>query len=72
MRVTIVGGGIGGITAAIALKQTGIDVEVYERAAELKEVGAGVSLWPNALKALHGSKRAAAHRRLVALFESKQ
>jgi 2-polyprenyl-6-methoxyphenol hydroxylase-like FAD-dependent oxidoreductase len=53
MRVIIVGGGIGGITAAIALKQQGIDVEVYERAAELKEVGAGVSLWPNALKALH-------------------
>ena len=53
MRVIIVGGGIGGITAAIALKQQGIDVEVYERAAELKEVGAGVSLWANALKALH-------------------
>jgi 2-polyprenyl-6-methoxyphenol hydroxylase-like FAD-dependent oxidoreductase len=53
MRVIIVGGGIGGMTAAVALKQKGIDVEVYERAAELKEVGAGVSLWPNALKALH-------------------
>ena len=64
MRVIIVGGGIGGITAAIALKQQGIDVEVYERAAELKEVGAGVSLWPNALKALHqlGMKDASGRR----------
>jgi 2-polyprenyl-6-methoxyphenol hydroxylase-like FAD-dependent oxidoreductase len=53
MRVIVVGGGIGGTTAAIALKRKGIDVEVYERAAELAEVGAGVSLWPNALKALH-------------------
>lgn len=53
MRVIIVGGGVGGITTAIALKQRGIDVEVYERTPELKEVGAGVSLWPNALKALH-------------------
>jgi FAD-dependent urate hydroxylase len=53
MRIIIVGAGIGGITAAIALKQRGLDVEVYERAAEIKEVGAGISLWPNALKALH-------------------
>ncbi len=53
MRVIVVGGGIGGMTAAIALEQRGIGVEVYERATALAEVGAGVSLWPNALKALH-------------------
>jgi salicylate hydroxylase len=51
MRVIIVGAGIGGTTAAIALKQEGIDVRIYERAEELKEVGAGVSLRPNALRA---------------------
>jgi len=53
MRVLIVGAGIGGLTAAIALGRKGIDVEIYERAAELADVGAGISLWPNALKALY-------------------
>src|SRR5438445_336915 len=41
-RVLIAGGGIGGLTAALALLRVGIDVEVYEQAQELKEVGAGV------------------------------
>jgi 2-polyprenyl-6-methoxyphenol hydroxylase-like FAD-dependent oxidoreductase len=53
MRGIIVGGGIGGLTAALAFHRKGIEVEVYERASRLAEVGAGVSLWPNALKALH-------------------
>jgi 2-polyprenyl-6-methoxyphenol hydroxylase-like FAD-dependent oxidoreductase len=53
MRVLIVGAGIGGLTAAIALRRKGLEVEVYERAAELTDVGAGISLWPNALKALY-------------------
>lgn len=53
MRVIIVGGGIGGMTAALALERKGIAAEVYERAPRLTEVGAGLSLWPNALKALH-------------------
>src|SRR6267142_2666353 len=44
MRVLIAGGGIGGLTAALALLEHGIDVDVYEQAAELKEVGAGVQL----------------------------
>jgi 2-polyprenyl-6-methoxyphenol hydroxylase-like FAD-dependent oxidoreductase len=52
MRVLIIGGGIGGLTAAIALRRRGIECEVYERATALAEVGAGISLWPNALKAL--------------------
>ena len=51
-KITIIGGGIGGLTTAIALRQAGLDVEVYERAPELKEVGAGLSLWPNAIKVL--------------------
>lgn len=53
MRVIVIGGGIGGMTAALALERQGIHVEVFERAPRLTEVGAGVSLWPNALKALH-------------------
>jgi len=39
-RVAIVGGGIGGLTAANALSRAGIEVAVYEAAAELKEIGA--------------------------------
>src|SRR5690349_19254333 len=53
MRVIVVGAGIGGLTAAIALRQRGIDVEVFERSRELTEIGAGISLWANALKALY-------------------
>ena len=44
MRVVVVGGGIGGLTAAIALGRLGVDAHVYEQAAELREVGAGIAL----------------------------
>lgn len=53
MRTIVIGAGIGGLTGALALKQKGIDVAVYERSAVLADVGAGISLWPNALKALY-------------------
>lgn len=52
-RAAIIGGGIGGLTTAIALRKIGFDVNVYERAAELKEVGSGMSLWPNAVRSLN-------------------
>ncbi len=52
MKAIIVGGGIGGLTAAIALERAGMQAHVYERAAELREVGAGISLWANAIHAL--------------------
>lgn len=48
----IIGAGIGGLSAALALRNIGYDVAVYERAPELKDVGAGISLWANAVKAL--------------------
>jgi salicylate hydroxylase len=51
-RVAIIGGGIGGLTAANALARAGIEVAVYEAAAELREIGAGVALPPNAMKVL--------------------
>ena len=52
MRVIIIGSGIAGLSTAIALRRVGIDVSLYERASELTEVGAGISLWANALRAL--------------------
>jgi len=51
-EVVIIGGGIGGLAAAAALRQVGISAAVYERAPEIREVGAGLSLWSNAVKAL--------------------
>jgi 2-polyprenyl-6-methoxyphenol hydroxylase-like FAD-dependent oxidoreductase len=51
-RVAIIGGGIGGLTAANALSRAGSEVAVYEAAAELREIGAGVALHPNAMKVL--------------------
>lgn len=53
MRILIVGAGIGGLTAALALRQAGFDAHVYEQASALREVGAGVAISPNAVKVLH-------------------
>ncbi len=52
MRVAIIGAGIGGLTAAAALRANDIDVVVYEKAHELREVGAGVVVASNGLRAL--------------------
>ena len=51
--ICIVGGGLGGLTAALALMLKGLKVTVYEQAHELKEVGAGVQLGPNAVGVLY-------------------
>jgi len=51
-KIAIVGGGIAGLTAAVALARRGLVAEVYEQAPVLEEVGAGVGLWPNAMTAL--------------------
>ncbi|MFD7339763.1 FAD-dependent monooxygenase [Streptomyces violascens] len=51
-RAVVVGGGIGGLTAAVALIRRGWRVTVLERAAQLKPVGAGIGLAPNAQRAL--------------------
>ncbi len=52
MRAVVAGGGIGGLACALALARHGWDVEVLERAPAFAEVGAGLSLWPNGLRAL--------------------
>src|SRR5207248_6344421 len=49
-HVLIVGGGIGGMAAALALAQKGLAVELFEQAAEFKEVGAGIQLGPNVFR----------------------
>jgi salicylate hydroxylase len=53
MKITIIGAGLGGLTAAIALLKKGFDVSVLEQASELKEIGAGVQLGPNATGVLY-------------------
>jgi salicylate hydroxylase len=50
--IMIVGGGIGGLTAALALQHFGLAVRVFEQAIELREIGAGVTITPNAMHAL--------------------
>jgi salicylate hydroxylase len=52
LSIAIVGGGIGGLTAAISLLQAGFDVHVYEQARWLSEVGAGINIGPNASRLL--------------------
>jgi 2-polyprenyl-6-methoxyphenol hydroxylase-like FAD-dependent oxidoreductase len=51
-KLIIAGGGIGGLAAALALRRSGIDAQVYERAPAFAELGAGMSLWPNATRVL--------------------
>jgi len=53
LKVLIAGGGIGGLTAGISLCRAGFDVAVYEQAAQLAEVGAGIQLSANATRVLH-------------------
>jgi 2-polyprenyl-6-methoxyphenol hydroxylase-like FAD-dependent oxidoreductase len=52
VKALVVGGGIGGLTAGIALRRQGIEVELHERAPAIGEVGAGISMWPNAIRVL--------------------
>jgi salicylate hydroxylase len=52
LRIAVVGGGIGGLTLAIALRQRGLEAEVFEQATELTEIGAAVALSANATREL--------------------
>ena len=52
LQIAIVGAGIGGLTAALALRARGLGVTVFERAASPRELGAGVSIHPNAVRLL--------------------
>jgi salicylate hydroxylase len=51
-QIAIIGGGIGGLAAALALLRRGLDVEVFEQSREFKEVGAGISISSNGTRVL--------------------
>ncbi len=53
LHIAVIGGGLGGMTAALALHQAGFVVEVYEQAPELTEVGGGINMGPNAARILY-------------------
>jgi 2-polyprenyl-6-methoxyphenol hydroxylase-like FAD-dependent oxidoreductase len=52
MRALIVGGGIGGLAAAVALRRAGVESLIIEKVADSRAVGAGLAIWPNAMNAL--------------------
>lgn len=52
LRVLIIGGGIGGLATALALRHAGIKATVFERVHELREVGAALGIMPNTIRAL--------------------
>src|SRR5215207_6558089 len=70
--VAIVGGGIGGLTAALALIREGIDVEVHEQAPELKELGAGVQISSNGTRVLYALGLGEAAERLGVVVAGKE
>ncbi len=48
MKIKILGAGVGGLSTAIALKEKGFDVDIYERHIQRSDIGAGIVCWPNA------------------------
>ena len=76
LNVAIVGAGIGGLTAAIALNRRGVNVAIYEKAHELKELGAGVVIGANGARVYDrlglgaDAYRAAASQYLMAFPQS--
>lgn len=64
MKAIVIGGGLGGVAAAVALRKVGWEVEVLERAPEFGEVGAGIGVMANALRAVDALGIGAEIRRL--------
>jgi salicylate hydroxylase len=53
LKIAVIGGGIGGLAAALGLHRAGFQVDVYEQASELNEVGGGIQVAPNAARILY-------------------
>src|SRR4029079_3465578 len=71
-KVAIIGAGIGGLTAALALIRQGIGVDVYEQAPELKELGAGVQISSNGARVLDSWGLGAEAERLGVVVAGKE
>lgn len=54
MKIGICGAGVGGLATAYGLMSLGHEVDIFEKASELRTTGAGFNLWPNAGRAIHG------------------
>jgi salicylate hydroxylase len=52
VRISVIGGGLGGLSAALHLIRAGLDVQVYEQAPRITEIGAGIQISPNASRLL--------------------
>ena len=52
MKALIAGAGIAGLAAGIALRRAGLDVHIFERSPRLREIGAGLMIWPNGARSL--------------------
>jgi salicylate hydroxylase len=72
VSVAIIGGGIGGLAAALALARRGIDVEVFEQSPELREIGAGVQMSSNGTRVLHALGLTAALEKVQVLPAGKE
>jgi salicylate hydroxylase len=70
LPVLIVGGGIGGLAAALALSRKGCRVRLIEQAADFKEIGAGIQLGPNVFRMFEELGLTAAVNRLAAFPEN--
>ena len=71
-KIIVIGAGIGGLAAALALLKRGLDVEVHEQAPELKEVGAGIQISSNGTRVLYALGLEAALKRVQVLPSRRQ
>jgi 2-polyprenyl-6-methoxyphenol hydroxylase-like FAD-dependent oxidoreductase len=71
-RTAVIGGGIGGLTAALALLRRGIDVDVYEQSSQLREVGAGIGISSNGTRVLDALGLADALARVQVVTSSRE
>ena len=71
-KIVVVGGGIGGLTFALAALQRGLDVTIYEQTQELREAGAGIQLGANGTRVLYALGLQAALEQSAALPDRRE